>query len=240
MIPNTTGAVLAFFLFVAPGLLFDLLSERRRAGIPETSFREASRVVLASTAFTTLALGLVAAPCLVVPQARRWIFEEIGLGIPAEPLFRSRRWIFEWLMGSAALNATQPLVLLMMFVVAAMACALAGAAHWRLSRSGIRLRQVSAWTHVFRAETPPGAAPYVRVKTNSGSTYTGFVGNYTPNLEVEGRELVLVPPLWSAAPGQSLAPVSTWSRIVLRGDEIAVLMLDYRPDPSEAGGATDE
>ena len=220
MIPNTTGAVLAFFLFVAPGLLFDLLSERRRAGIPETSFREASRVVLASTAFTTLALGLVAAPCLVVPQARRWIFE--------------------WLMGSAALNATQPLVLLMMFVVAAMACALAGAAHWRLSRSGIRLRQVSAWTHVFRAETPPGAAPYVRVKTNSGSTYTGFVGNYTPNLEVEGRELVLVPPLWSAAPGQPLAPVSTWSRIVLRGDEIAVLMLDYRPDPSEAGGATDE
>jgi len=220
VIPNTTGAVLAFFLFVAPGLLFDLLSERRRAGIPETSFREASRVVLASTAFTTLALGLVAAPCLVVPQARRWIFE--------------------WLMGSAALNATQPLVLLMMFVVAAMACALAGAAHWRLSRSGIRLRQVSAWTHVFRAETPPGAAPYVRVKTNSGSTYTGFVGNYTPNLEVEGRELVLVPPLWSAAPGQSLAPVSTWSRIVLRGDEIAVLMLDYRPDPSEAGGATDE
>lgn len=220
MIPNTTGAVLAFFLFVAPGLLFDLLSERRRAGIPESSFREASRVVLASTAFTTLALGLVAAPCLVVPQARRWIFE--------------------WLMGSAALNATQPLVLLMMFVVAAMACALAGAAHWRLSRSGIRLRQVSAWTHVFRAETPPGAAPYVRVKTNSGSTYTGFVGNYTPNLEVEGRELVLVPPLWSAAPGQPLAPVSTWSRIVLRGDEIAVLMLDYRPDPSEAGGATDE
>ena len=161
MIPNTTGAVLAFFLFVAPGLLFDLLSERRRAGIPETSFREASRVVLASTAFTTLALGLVAAPCLVVPQARRWIFE--------------------WLMGSAALNATQPLVLLMMFVVAAMACALAGAAHWRLSRSGIRLRHV----HWFLGAMVFGAC-WLLSELARAEWFTGFPWGASGYAHIDG------------------------------------------------------
>ena len=87
-------------------------------------------------------------------------------------------------------------------------------------------------THFVLA--PDVANTLAKVKTASGSTYTGFVGSYTPNLEVSGRELVLVPPLWSAAPGKPLEAVTAWSRIVLRGDEIAVLMVDYRPNPGAA------
>lgn len=214
MIPSTTGAVLAFFLFVAPGLLFDLLAARRRAGVPETTFREVSRVVLASTAFSGLAVALLALP---------------GLGLPP-----TRRWIYSWLWGRVDVSATQPTVLATMLAVATVACALAWATHWHLSRGASALRQTSAWSQVFRTDAPSGSAPYLRVKTASGSTYTGFVGSYTPNLEVSGRELVLVPPLWSAAPGKPLEAVTGWSRIVLRGDEIAVLMVDYRPNPGAA------
>lgn len=214
MIPSTTGAVLAFFLFVAPGLLFDLLAAKRRAGVPETSFREASRVVLASTLFTGSSALLLTVPCLAVASARRWISG--------------------WLKGETTLSPTQPAVLLAMLVVALTACGIAALVHWRLARSGSPLRQVSTWTQAFRADVPSGSAPYVRVKTTSGSTYTGFIGSYTPDLEASGRELVLVPPLWSAAPGKTLDAVPAWSRIILRGDEVSVLMVDYRPDPNSS------
>jgi hypothetical protein len=212
VIPSTTGAVVAFFLFVAPGLLFDLLAARRRVGVPETAFREASRVVLASTAFTLLA-GVV-------------------LGAAGLALSPVRRWLSQWLTGRAVIDPTQPVVLVMLVAVALVACALAWGTHWHLSKGGSPLRQTSAWSQVFRSDAPPGSAPYVRVKTISGSTYMGFLGSYTPNLEADGRELVLVPPLWSAPPGEPSGPVHGWSRIVLQGDQIAVLMVEYRPDPS--------
>lgn len=213
MIPSTTGAVFAFFLFVAPGLLFDLLAARRRAGVPESAFREASRVVLASTAFSVVAAALVALA---------------GSGVPP---IRGR--FSNWLSGREPLGATQAPTLIAAIVVALVACGLAGVAHMYLSRGGGPLRQTSSWSHVLRTETPVGSAPYVRVKTSNGSVYTGFVGTFTPDLDTAGRELVLVPPLWSAAPGKKPVPIAGWSRIVLRGDDIAVLMVDYRPDPSD-------
>jgi MFS family permease len=58
MVPASWLAVLFFLLFVAPGLLFDLLSEKRCAGIAQSGFREISRVVLASILFS--AIGAVA------------------------------------------------------------------------------------------------------------------------------------------------------------------------------------
>jgi hypothetical protein len=85
---------------------------------------------------------------------------------------------------------------------------------------------------VFK-KTPERAAPYVRVKLSNGATYTGFVGTYSPDLGTTGRELVLVPPLWSAAAGKNLTEVNNWSRIVLRSEDISVLMVDYRPKPSD-------
>ena len=51
MVPSSVAAVLCFMLLVAPGLLFDMLAARRRAGTPESAFHEASRVVLASLAY---------------------------------------------------------------------------------------------------------------------------------------------------------------------------------------------
>ena len=57
MVPGSSLSVLFFVLFVAPGLLFELLSRRRRAGVAESAFVEVSRIVLASLAFSGFALG---------------------------------------------------------------------------------------------------------------------------------------------------------------------------------------
>lgn len=212
MIPSNFGAVLGFFLFVAPGILFDLLADRWRAGIPETAFREVSRVVLASTAFTLVAALFLSAVAFAFPQ--------------------SREWMSMWISGQDSFRASPPQLLAAAALVTATACVLVWLSSIHLSRGATRLRQMSSWSRVLRTETPEGAAPYVRIKTSSGSVYTGFVGAYTPDLDHASREIVLVPPLWSAGPGKDLQPIPNWSRVILRGDEVAVLMVDYRPDPS--------
>ena len=46
--------------------------------------------------------------------------------------------------------------------------------------------------------------------------------------------LFLFPSRHEGMPNAVLEAVTGWSRIVLRGDEIAVLMVDYRPNPGAA------
>jgi len=57
VVPSSWLSVLLFFLFIAPGLLFDLLSEQRRAGFSESAFREISRIVLSSLVFSGFAFA---------------------------------------------------------------------------------------------------------------------------------------------------------------------------------------
>ena len=61
MAPDTLGALLAFLVFVAPGLCFELLRERRRPALEQTAFREASRIALTSLLFSGAALVVVVA-----------------------------------------------------------------------------------------------------------------------------------------------------------------------------------
>lgn len=75
---------------------------------------------------------------------------------------------------------------------------------------------------------PAGCRPYVRVKTTTSSVHLGNVGAYTPTLETDGREIVLLPPLWSARPQGAPEPMAPeWQRLVLMGEDIAVVMVAY-------------
>jgi Family of unknown function (DUF6338) len=77
MIPETFAALYAFLGLVAPGLIYQILREKRRPAVDETAFREASRIALTSLVFTTVAtllmtlLGVVA-PGLF-PDIAAWI-----------------------------------------------------------------------------------------------------------------------------------------------------------------------
>lgn len=217
MVPSSTGAVLVFVLLVAPGLLFDLLSARRHAGVPESTFREASRVVLASAAFTTLA-ALVTL-CVLAPF--RSTLPDLGK-LLAEPSYRAEH-TYAVVLGFAGVSLT--------------ACGLAYSAHaWLGRKTPGRLRPESAWHRAFRGDVPSGTAPFVRVRMSNGSTYLGHVGYFTPALEAEGRELALVPPLWSGAPGQSPSPMpSEWQRIIVKGEDVVAIMVRYAPHPAPDG-----
>lgn len=213
MVPSSLGAVLVFVLFVAPGLLFDLLSARRKAGIPESTFREASRVVLASAALTLSAALLLA--CLASPWRAR-LPDPVRL--VQEPTYQRAHSVGV----GVALLATSIAACLLAVAIQA----------WRGRGSGPPLRRESAWQYTFLSECPDDKFPYVRARMNNGTTYLGFVGKFTPNIETAGRELVLEPPLWVKRPDKPPAPLaSEWQRVILSGDDIVSVMVSYRPRP---------
>ena len=77
MIPQTTAALIGFLFLVAPGIVFEMVQERRRPTLEQSPFREASRVALASLLFSLLALLALAAlrtwlPASM-PDAGRWL-----------------------------------------------------------------------------------------------------------------------------------------------------------------------
>jgi hypothetical protein len=60
VIPSTTAALVGFLFFVAPGLVWELTRERREPPREGSTFRDASRVALASVVFTTAGVGIIA------------------------------------------------------------------------------------------------------------------------------------------------------------------------------------
>lgn len=212
MVPSTWLSAVLFVVLIAPGLLFDLLAERRRAGAPESAFREASRVVLASLVFSSLGLGVVDLVRTVeptwMPDADRLVAE------PHQYLVEHYRLILGALLlgGSVALGA-------------------AWLAHWLLSRKyGSGLRTLSSWRKVFRDELPAGvAAPHVRVRLTNGTVFTGLVAQYTADLDLADREIVLAPPLFSRTGANKLTPLPVeWQRLILPASSIESIAVQYQ------------
>lgn len=212
MVPGSWLSVLFFLLLVAPGLLFELLSERRRAGIPESVFREISRVVLASLAFSGLAFGILAVVRTIHPA---WMpSPAMLLAAPGKYVAGHYRLVL-W-----ALVAEVFLALGAVWLV-----------HWVLARRhGATVRAVSTWRHVFRRECPEGCDVFVRVRLLSGIVYTGAVAAFTTDPGDEGGDLVLGPPIFSRAGEGRLTPVPTaYQRVVIPRSAVETLSVEYRP-----------
>ena len=213
MVPGSWLSVLLFFLFVAPGLLFDLLSERRRAGFSESGFREVSRVVLGSLAFSGFAFTLLAIVRTIHPA---WMPDPRRLLDPQDSYARNHYLLILRtlvLQGSLALTAAWAWHLFLA---------------WRQGEATIR--QVSAWTQVFKRDCPKGHDAYVRVRLEGGTIYSGLVANFSSDLEVDGRELVLAPPIASkTGENQMTAMPGQYQRVVIRGSAIEVMSVEYRP-----------
>lgn len=224
MTPEGWGSALTFLLFVAPGIVFDLLSRSRRVGADESAFREVSRVALSSlllSLFAAAPVGLIASQLPLVMQAAR--AAEAGDVI--------------WLSGEGAALLGVALAQL------AVSCALAYGLHSFLKRFGHGQHIVpeSQWSRVFRRDCPPGHDIYVRAKMNGGAVWTGRLLGFSPDLEVDHRELVLGQPMRMRGPDRkkdSLVEVPTdYQRVVLRGTEIASFTVQYElaDPPNDAG-----
>jgi hypothetical protein len=214
LVPTTWLAVLFFTLLVAPGLLYDLLAERRRPRAGESVFREVSRTVLASLIISTLSVSILV--------AIRWA--RPGWMPDPDSLFS----------GTGHYVARHyRLILRTLLLEGSIALSIAAGFHWiRATRVRARLRPASTWTRVFREECPPGFLPHAQIRMANGMTYIGQVGHFTADLETTDREIVLVPPLFVKKPdGQFKDMPSEWQRVVLSGTSVESLIVQYRPDP---------
>jgi hypothetical protein len=213
VVPSSWLSVVLFFLFIAPGLLLDLLSEQRRAGFSESAFREISRIVLASLVFSGFALSVLAIVREVQPE---WMPDPRRLLDPKDPYAKDHYLLILRtlvLQGSLALTAAWAWHLVLA---------------WR--QGGATIRQVSAWTQVFKRDCPKGHDAHVRVRLEGGIIYSGLVANFSSDLAVDGRELVLAPPIASkTGENQMTAVPGQYQRVVIRGSAIEVMSVEYRP-----------
>ncbi|MEU0792318.1 DUF6338 family protein [Amycolatopsis sp. NPDC005961] len=219
MIPGTWLAVILFLIIVAPGLFFDLLSARRRVEVAESAFREVGRVALGSLGFTLVTL--------VVLLCVQWLFPSL--------FFNPRAMIVG---GTAYLADHYGRVVLTILAATVFSHLLAFGLHMILSRrEGEAFRKVSAWGLAFREGVPAGHAVFARVRLTSGLVYTGQVENFTADLPVGDRELLLRKPLAVRPDSDSTltALPDVYDRVILRGSEIEVISVEYRPVPQKTG-----
>jgi hypothetical protein len=217
LVPTTWLAVLFFVLVVAPGLLYDLLSEQHRLRAGESAFREASRTVLASLIISTLSVVILVAIRLAQP---RWMPDPNSLFSGTGNYVTSH----------------YRLILRTLLLEGIIALTIAAGFHWiRTRRIRARLRPVSTWTRVFREDCPDGFLPHAQIRLSNGMTYIGQVGHFTADLETADREIVLVPPLYVKKPdGQLKDMPPEWQRVVLSGASVDSLVVQYRPKPQKS------
>lgn len=231
--PTSWGGVLLFLLLIAPGLLFDLLADRRRAQAKETALRETGRIILASLVFGAVAFLVICVLASVFPQAFVWPFAALEAD---DPLSR---------YGPPRLAAT-----LGAQTVVALGAAWSynqwlgrrrryklNASNWRQLftrdwwRSGERLgriRAVSSWKLILGDNVPKGQYAHARVRLKSGTVWIGRVGPFSTDLETSGRELVLQKPLSAGPPGKPPKPLPvSWHVVLLAGDDIDSITVKY-------------
>ena len=86
----------------------------------------------------------------------------------------------------------------------------------------------SAWTRVFRLDRPIDHELYVLATLASGAVWSGRVLSFSPDLELDHRELVGVPLSTETASGDMADGPDDFQRIVLRATEISSLAVMYK------------
>ncbi|WP_346533799.1 DUF6338 family protein [Micromonospora sp. DPT] len=215
MVPTTWLGVVFFLVLIAPGLLFDLLAARRRAAPPESAFREAGRIVLASLGFDAFAFIVLVALQQLAPGL---------LPEPAEILRGGTRFVAD--------NFNQVLGAILGFTV------LAVGAVWMVHGvlvmlQGAPTRPESEWTRLFHGVRPEGTLPYVRVRLATGAVYSGLVHSYTADHALPDREIVLAPPLSVQRPDQDHRQdlPDQFARVWIPAQQIVSITVSYHDDP---------
>lgn len=212
MVPDTLSAVVVFLSLIAPGLLFELLRERRRPSIEETAFREASRAAFTGLLFSGTALILLVLVRVLqpdwMPDARRWIDEGKGY--------------FE---GHYRLIARAGLLALL---IASGLAILAD--KWLQKESSGNIRSTNLWYEVFRTDRPLATIPWLVVRLNDGTKVFGFLSQYTTVSKIDEREIALKGPDLEvrSADGKSVH-MTDWAQLVIRADAIQYFAVQFVP-----------
>lgn len=180
MVPNTFGALIAFFLLVAPGILWESLKGRRQPLADRTAFKEVSLIVLASAVFTAVGTSIV---FLIAANLRHAQFQELGRYLKYGS---SASGVSPFLPGTFLLiEAAVALALVVM------ADALAGTKIY----GETTLRAESVWVTLFRSKRRDSEVAIATVHLTTGEKLRGHVAYYSVDENVENRELGLAYPI---------------------------------------------
>jgi hypothetical protein len=225
LVPQTLGALGAFLTLVAPGIVFELLRERRRVRRTESAFREASRVALGSLVFSLLASVVL-----------------IGVHALFRSLFAANVLIdLDRFAANGASYARQHVGSIAFSVLAelALACAFAVLVDFLLARRGHETRSVqpeTAWRVVFRTDRPKDSVPWVHVHLEDGSSFFGFLRTHTASGDPDDREIVLEgaeltylgKPLGGEDAVEETVIGGRWDRVVIPASRVKYLRVQYR------------
>jgi Family of unknown function (DUF6338) len=213
VIPSTFGALLAFLGLVAPGITFDLVTERRRPRQSSTAFREISRVALASLGFTLVAAGLLGLLRLAAPPA-----------VPDIP-----QWITQ---GNRYIARHPAAVVTGLGLEVVVACALAVLGSWLFVRkSEGNISNYGAWYTVLRDDRPPDARAWVHLCLDDETQFWGYMRHYTPEDSAPVREIVLGGDtlMWRRKGDDARSLMGdNWDAVCVNADHIRYLRVIYR------------
>lgn len=221
MIPEGVATLYAFLGLVTPGLVYQLLRERARPALEETSFREASRVALTSAVLTTASILTLA----LASQARPSWFVD------------GEEWISQ---GTKYIAANMALVARSVVATVALACAYAFLAHLAAnalaSRNRTRIENSDVWYQLLVDDVPKNMVPWVGIKTTQDTWIWGHVDFFTVGKSLDDREIALKgPKLTIKVPDGVYKEESYWQRTCVRASEIAIMKVAYEPKVPASG-----
>jgi hypothetical protein len=220
VIPEGFATLYAFLGLVTPGLVYQLLRERARPALEETSFREASRVALTSAVLTTAAILTIALVSRLQPA---WVVDV-------------DTWIEQ---GTSYLGSNTTLVAWTVVATVTLACVYALVAHVAAnvlgSRSKTRIENTDVWYQLLVEDVPKGQVPWVAIKTEKGTWIWGHVDFFTVGKSLDDREISLKGPELAIEESGDASPKTEhyWRRICVRASEIAIMKVTYEPKKEE-------
>jgi hypothetical protein len=221
VVPATIGGIVVLVLLVLPGLVFELIRQRRRADRDDSLFVEASRVLVAGLSLGAITATMLALVSLVGPRSI----------ISLSGLFTTEHWVTDHLLVSGWTAWAYGLVSVTLAALAA--AVLPG------MNPGGRNHPESGWVTAFdrlprliqeAQQLPTTPVARLSVRLTDGTVYVGDKAEFSVGFAPEGRELLLGGKLLSRPPGATRAePTAEWHRILLREDQISDILVQYVP-----------
>lgn len=215
MIPQTVVAFFFFLLLVAPGVCYELLSERRRPSINETAFREAARVALYSFGFSFSACVIIALLRIQFPTA---LFDPAAYSHDSKTYLKTFFTAVIWTVVIEVFIAFALVLITDLIFVTKL--------HSKLSRrlpkwvrkavSSSGLRKPGIWWQLFEYGDwrNKNTIPQLSIRLSDGSRMSGYLAMYTTYNKFENAEIAITKGI---------------------GEDIKMRMLDQKEsDPNDA------
>lgn len=194
---------------MAPGIVFEVLRERRLPQEERTALREGATVALASVVLSLAALGLLAGLRAVAPST----MPDLGAWIdhPHDYLVK------HYALVSGAVLAEVALAIALAFLGAAIST--------RKYRETRILPRDTLWWVFHEAE--PGTVPWVSVIATDGMTFDGPLRTQESSGDRSNRYFVIGPPLKLGKPGAQQVAAPGSDRVVMPLDSVDRFYVRY-------------